>query len=471
MNRNRPLSPLQPLLQPGDKGRILLVDDDPSLIKLLSLRLRANGYQLETATSGEEALGKLEAVQPQLLITDLRMDGMDGLALFREVHARHPALPVIILTAHGTIPDAVDATQQGVFSYLTKPFDASELLKRIEAALNQSGAGGEGRAPEEDQWRSTIICQSSAMEELLEQAQRIARSEVSILIQSESGTGKELLARAIHDASPRAGAPFVPINCAAIPENLLESELFGYRKGAFTGANRDRSGLFEAAHGGTLFLDEIGDMPLEFQAKLLRVLQEGEVRPVGSVESIPVDVRILSATHSDLEAAVAAGRFREDLFYRLNVVMLEMPPLRERREDIPLLASHFLQRARRRNPGSLARSFSPEAMEALMAAPWPGNIRQLLNVVEQLVALSVTPVIPASLVQRALRGKTGTIMPLAQAQSEFEREYLVRILRMTRGNVTRAARLAGRNRTEFYKLLNRHQLEPALFRPARSEAK
>ncbi len=428
------------------------------------MRLRANGFEVETAANGREALMKLAAAQPQLLITDLRMEEMDGMTLFEEVHARYPALPVIILTAHGTIPDAVEATHKGVFSYLTKPFDSRELLHCIETALTQSGAVNGQEKPQDDSWRKSIICQSSAMEELLEQARRIARSDVSVLIQSESGTGKELLARAIHDASHRAKGPFVPINCAAIPENLLESELFGHRKGAFTGADRNRTGLFETAHGGTLFLDEIGDMPLEFQAKLLRVLQEGEVRPVGATESIPVDVRIISATHADLETAIAAGSFREDLYYRLNVMMLEMPPLRERREDIPLLASHFLDQVRQRNSDCLARSFAPEAMEALMAAPWPGNIRQLLNVVEQTAALSVTPVISASLVERALRGKTGSIMPLAQAHNEFERDYLIRILRMTQGNVTRAAKLAGRNRTEFYKLLNRHKLEAALFR-------
>ncbi len=419
---------------------------------------------METAASGREALAKVAAAQPQLLVTDLRMEEMDGMTLFEEVHARYPALPVIILTAHGTIPDAVEATHKGVFRYLTKPFDSRELLRCLETALAQSGAVNGREPPEDDAWRKRIICQSGAMEELLEQARRIARSDVSVLIQSESGTGKELLARAIHDASHRAGRPFVPINCAAIPGNLLESELFGHRKGAFTGADRNRTGLFQAAHGGTLFLDEIGDMPLEFQAKLLRVLQEGEVRPVGATDPVAVDVRIISATHADLEAAIAAGDFREDLYYRLNVMMLEIPPLRERREDIPLLASHFLERVRRRNDHCLARSFAPEAMEALMAAPWPGNIRQLLNVVEQTATLSVTPVIPASLVERALRGRTGSIMPLAQAQNEFERDYLIRILRMTQGNVTRAARLAGRNRTEFYKLLNRHRLEAAAFR-------
>ncbi len=445
--------------------RILLVDDDPSLLKLLSLRLRANGFQIETAISGRQALGQLATLQPHLIITDLRMEGMDGQTLFEAVHKDFPSLPVIMLTAHGTIPDAVNATRKGVFSYLTKPFDSSELLQTIETALSQ-GYTSEERGLESDHnhWRREIVSQSTMMEELLAQAQRIAQSDVSVLIQSDSGTGKELLARAIHNASPRHDAPFVPINCAAIPEALLESELFGHRKGAFTGADRNRTGLFETANNGTLFLDEIGDMPMEFQAKLLRVLENGEIRPVGTADSFPVDVRVVSATHTDLEAAIEAGNFREDLFYRLNVVMLEIPPLCDRCEDIPLLVNHFLRLVCERTEQGVANSFSPEAMEVLMTAPWPGNIRQLLNVVEQVTVLSVTPVISASLVRNALRGKTGEIIPLAQAQADFERNYLVRILQTTEGNVTQAARLARRNRTEFYKLLNRHQLEPWIFR-------
>lgn len=444
--------------------RILLVDDDPGLLKLLSLRLKANGFEIDTADSGRQALGKLGVFRPHLMITDLRMQGMDGLALFEAVQKQAPALPVIMLTAHGTIPDAVDATRKGVFSYLTKPFDASELLQSIDNALRQSYGADSRESPlEDDSWRSEIISNSTTMEKLLDKTRRIAKSDVSVLIQSDSGTGKELLARALHKASRRHDAPFVPINCAAIPENLLESELFGHRKGAFTGADRNRTGLFEAAHGGTLFLDEIGDMPLEFQAKLLRVLEAKEVRPVGATESFPVDVRIVSATHSNLEAAIEEGGFREDLFYRLNVVMLEIPPLSERREDIPLLAKHFLRQASERGHCQ-ARNFSPEAMEALMLAPWKGNIRQLLNVVEQVAALSVTPVIPEALVHNALRNKSGAITSLAEAQNDFERNYLVEILQMTGGNVTRAARLARRNRTEFYRLLHRHELEPQVFR-------
>jgi two-component system response regulator GlrR len=272
-----------------------------------------------------------------------------------------------------------------------------------------------------------------------------------------------LLARAIHKASPRAANPFVAINCGAIPEQLLESELFGHVKGAFTGAHRDHEGLFQAAKGGTLFLDEIGDMPTPLQVKLLRVLEEREVRPVGATRSIPIDVRLLSATHRDLNVARHEGRFRDDLYYRLNVVALALPSLAERREDIPLLAQHFLVRLAKRYERPV-NAFSPEAMELLLAAPWPGNVRQLLNVVEQTVALATTPVIPAALVLRALQGDGDAIESFEEARHRFERDYLIRLLRLTEGNVTQAARLAKRNRTEFYRLLARYHLEAGAFK-------
>jgi len=324
------------------RKKILLVDDDAGLLKLLSLRLEAAGFSIQTVDSGAKALTKLTGFQPHLMITDLRMDDMDGLTLFTKAHQKYPLLPVIILTAHGSIPDAVDATHQGVFSYLTKPFDSKQLLESINAALGQQYQPHVDDNQVDETWLKDIVTQSTLMNELHKQAWRVAQSDVSVLIQSDSGTGKELLAHAIHKASQRRAGPFVPINCAAIPGSLLESELFGYRKGAFTGADRNHQGLFEEANGGTLFLDEIGDMPLEFQSKLLRVLQEGEIRPLGETKPVAVNVRILSATHKDLEAGVEAGEFREDLYYRLNVVLLELPSLAQRCEDIPLLANHFL---------------------------------------------------------------------------------------------------------------------------------
>jgi len=446
------------------KASILLVDDEPDILQLVSMRLSAAGYQVQAVESGERALAAFAASRPQLVITDLKMGGMDGISLFEEIHKQAPTLPVIILTAHGTIPDAVAATKRGVFGFLPKPFDGKLLLEQVEQALKFSGNAGPQSA--EEDWRREMVTVSPRMEDVLRQARMVAQSEASVFIQGASGTGKELLARAIHRASRRAEGPFVAVNCAAIPENLLESELFGHRKGSFTGANYDHKGLFPAANGGTVFLDEIGDMPLALQAKMLRVLQEREVRPVGATQAVPVDVRIISATHRDLEVQMKEGQFREDLYYRLNVVSLSLPPLADRREDIVPLAQHFLSVVAGRY-GKEVCAFSTDALELLLAAPWPGNVRQLLNVVEQVVALSAAGVVPASLVQQALRQEPTPFEPLEEARRAFERDYLIRILRMTAGNVTQAAKLAQRNRTEFYKLLERHQLEPKAFKLAK----
>ncbi len=439
---------------------ILLVDDDPDILKLMSLRLSSAGYGVQAVDSGEKALAALAASRPELVITDLKMGGIDGLALFDEIRKQAPMLPVIILTAHGTIPDAVAATRRGVFGFQSKPFDGKHLLEQVEQALRLSGARGAG----EEDWRREFVTQSPKMENVLHQARLVAQSDASVFIHGASGTGKELLARAIHRAGRRAGRPFVAVNCAAIPENLLESELFGHRKGSFTGATYDHKGLVPAADGGTLFLDEIGDMPLALQAKLLRVLQDREVRPVGATQGTSVDVRVISATHRDLDVQMKEGRFREDLYYRLNVVSLALPPLAERREDIVPLATHYLGDTAARYAKDV-QAFAPEALEVLLAAPWPGNVRQLVNVVEQVVALCAAGVVPASLVQQALKEEPVPLASLEQARSAFEREYLARILRMTGGNVTQAAKLAQRNRTEFYKLLDRHRLESKMFKP------
>ncbi len=459
------MTQIAPALSAATPIKVLLVDDDPDLLRLLSIRLKASGFDIKCADSGEAALAALDWQRPDIVVTDLRMQGMDGLALFDAVRQRHLSLPVIVLTAHGSIPEAIEATQRGIAGYLTKPYDASQLIAQIQRAVGTSG-GAAGNS-QNAQWRSEILTRSTLMEDFLQQAQLVAASEVSVFISGPSGAGKELLAKAIHKASPRAGNPFVAINCGAIPEQLLESELFGHVKGAFTGAHRDHDGLFQAARSGTLFLDEIGDMPPPLQVKLLRVLEEREVRPVGSTRSVPVDVRIISATHRDLNAARAEGRFRDDLYYRLNVVSLVIPALAERREDVPLLAQHFLLRLSARYKRATT-TFSPEAMELLISAPWPGNVRQLLNVIEQTVALTTTPVIPASLVQRALQGDGDAIESFEDARRRFERDYLVRLLRLTDGNVAQAARLAKRNRTEFYRLLSRHDLEPGVFQDAGS---
>ncbi|KGL51446.1 two-component system response regulator GlrR [Pantoea ananatis] len=438
-------------------AHLLLVDDDPSLLKLLGMRLTSEGYQVTTAASGPDALRLLQKEKIELVISDLRMDEMDGLALFAEIQKRHTGLPVIILTAHGSIPEAVAATQQGVFSFLTKPVDRDALYKAIDEALAQ-------RVPvSDDRWREAIVTRSPQMLRLLEQAHMVAQSDVSVLINGQSGTGKEVLAQAIHAASPRAQKPFVAINCGALPEQLLESELFGHAKGAFTGAVSAREGLFKAAEGGTLFLDEIGDMPPALQVKLLRVLQERKVRPLGSNNDIDIDVRIISATHRDLPKAMEKNAFREDLFYRLNVVNLKIPALHQRTEDIPLLANHLLRQTAERHKPQI-RSFSVDAMKRLMSASWPGNVRQLVNVIEQCVALSSSPVISDALVEQALSGENSALPTFVEARNQFELNYLRKLLQMTKGNVTNAARLAGRNRTEFYKLLSRHELDASDFK-------
>lgn len=445
------------------RPKILVVDDDTDLLELLSIRLTAAGYEAETVQSAEAALNHLDVSRPQLVITDMQMSGMDGMTLFEHIHRTTPTLPVIILTAHGTIPDAVAATQRGVFGYLAKPFDSKTLLAQVAKALRLSpGIALQHEAPQA-LWRTDIITQSAAMEDLLTKAKLVAEGDASVLIHGESGTGKELLAQAIHDAGKRRDQPFVAVNCAAIPEQLLESELFGHVKGAFTGAVRDHKGLFQMAEGGTLFLDEIGDMPLLLQVKLLRVLQERQVRPVGAAQAVPVDVRIISATHRDLKAEVTSGGFREDLYYRLNVVALMIPALSERREDIPLLANHFLGLLATKYSKNI-NGFSPEAMEMLVSASWPGNVRQLMNVVEQSVVLCTAPLISPVLIYDAMHKEEEQLVSFEEARKRFERDYLVRVLKITGGNVTQAARLSKRNRTEFYKLLQRHQLDSSAFK-------
>jgi two-component system response regulator GlrR len=446
---------------------ILLVDDDEALLTLMSIRLRRHNFEVTTATSGKAALAKLHKQLPHVMVTDLQMDGMDGMGLYNQVKSRYPLLPVIMLTAHGTIPDAVSATKEGIFAFLTKPFDGDTLVNYIQDAVTINiGALAENKNKEA--WREDIITRSDVMEKLLADAKMVAQSDASVLIQCDSGTGKELLTKAIHKASLRSEAEFVGVNCTAIPDTLFESEFFGHIKGAFTGASTSRKGLFEMANGGTLFLDEIGDMSLEFQAKLLRALEEREIRPVGSNQVIPIDVRVICATHQQLDKAVAAGSFREDLYYRLHVVSLEIPPLKQRREDIPLLVNYFLQKNVTKDEAK--SRFTPEAMRTLMSAPWPGNVRQLRNVVEQCVVLCRSPLISDSFVERALRHNTGEkVTPFAQARDEFEYDYLVDLLKKTGGKITQAAKLAGRNRSEFYKLLNKHNLEAAEFRLLMSE--
>lgn len=450
----------------ANRATVLLVDDDKDLLQLLSFRLRTAGYSVVAVDSAEKAIDQLRISRPQLVISDLKMAGMDGLQLLEAIRKDDASLPVIILTAHGSIPDAISATHRGVFGFITKPFDSKDLLMQVERAVGLSGPAGSTPSRPTlggDEWRKEIITRSPLMEDLLQQTWLVAQSDASVFVRGDSGTGKELFAHAIHNASKRVDRPFVPINCAAIPEPLLEAELFGYTKGAFTGATSSKNGLMREADGGTLFLDEIGDMPLGLQAKLLRVLQERTVRGLGSTQPVPIDIRIISATHCDIDEAVRGSRFREDLYYRLNVVSLRIPPLSERREDIPLILNRVIQELAERYDKPV-KTFSPGALELLIQAPLPGNVRQLRNIAEQAFAMCPTQVIPATLVQGALREDSADMPSLRDAKNRFERDYILKLMKITGGNVSQAARLAKRNRTEFYKLLHRHEVDPSQFK-------
>ncbi len=439
------------------KARILVVDDDPGLLRLLTIRLRAESYEVEAVESAAAALAACTRFRPDLVITDLRMDQMDGIGLLKELHSRWPGLRVIILTAHGTIPDAVHATQCGAFGFLTKPVDKQDLLDHVQKALKVSGF-----SHVDEDWRANIVTRNQLMEDKLAQANMVAGTDARVLLTGESGTGKELLAHAIHEASPRRNKPFVAINCSAMTEHLLESELFGHEKDAFSGASHQHRGLFETAEGGTLLLDEVGDLPMRLQIKLLRVLQENQIRMVGGTEAMSINVRIISSTHRDLHQLMVAGEFREDLFYRLNVVHIDMPSLAKRLEDIPLLVAHFLEQIAKES--GQRKIYAPEALELMATAEWPGNVRQLYNVVRQNVALSHGAIITAELVQQSLGGSPVRLPSFDEARDEFTRNYLSQILQITGGNVSQAARLAKRNRTDFYKLLSRHQLLPDDFK-------
>jgi len=453
-------------------AHLLLVDDDPGLLKLLGLRLTSEGYSVVTAESGVEGLRVLNREKVDLVISDLRMDEMDGMQLFAEIQKVQPGMPVIILTAHGSIPDAVAATQQGVFSFLTKPVDKDALYQAIDDALEQSAPATDER------WREAIVTRSPLMLRLLEQARLGAQSDVSVLINGQSGTGKEIFAQAIHNASPRNSKPFIAINCGALPEQLLESELFGHARGAFTGAVSNREGLFQAAEGGTLFLDEIGDMPAPLQVKLLRVLQERKVRPLGSNRDIDIDVRIISATHRDLPKAMTRGEFREDLYYRLNVVSLKIPALAERTEDIPLLANHLLRQAAERHK-PFVRAFSTDAMKRLMTASWPGNVRELRNIVERCLimqgqganvavdslpphianAANAMPDGPVAHAAVAVQQDAGAMREGVEDDAVSEERHLVQaLLAQHEGDLAAVGRQLGLTHEELSELLNRLHL-------------
>ncbi len=446
--------------------RILVVDDDPSLLTLLKMRLHSMGFVVTACGNGEEALNRAQEDPYDFAILDLRLPDVDGLDLMEELHQHQTNLPVLILTAHGCIPNAVQAMKKGAYGYLTKPFDDKELRESIDKALTTKRMSEEIHRLQllvnELYGLDNVVARSPQMQAVLQQVARVAKTDTTICISGETGTGKEVIARVIHCNSPRASKPFMAVNCAAIPETLFESELFGHLKGSFTGAHQNKRGLIHSADKGTLFLDEIGEMPLALQGKLLRAIQNREILPVGGQVPVKIDVRILAATNKDLEIAVREGRFREDLYYRIQVVPLHLPPLRERRDDIPSLAQFFLKRHGEHHH-KMVKGVAPEAMQRLLTYSWPGNVRELENMIERAVVMSPDETITEEFLPLSKEETTqpGSLQPLTEAKEAFEREYLRDLLRATQGNISRASQIAGRYRADFYKLLKKYGLHPS----------
>ena len=457
--------------------RILIVDDEPEMVENCVRILRPGGHQCLTATDPHAALTLVENERPDVLLTDLTMPGMTGTELLRRAHEVDAALPAIVITAFATIESAVSAVREGAFDYLPKPFSAEQLRVAVDRALRQRRLQLENQSLRQQLHETfgfdNIIGRSPAMARIFELVRKAARSEANILILGESGTGKELIARAIHANSPRASRPFVPVDCASLPEQLLESELFGHEKGAFTGAIRTKPGLIETAAGGTLFLDEIGELPLALQSKFLRALQERQIRRVGGTHLVDVDIRVVSATNRDLQGAIAKGQFREELYYRINVVAIELPPLRERAGDVRLLAHAFL----RRYGGSRLTSIDEDALAALEEYAWPGNVRELQNIVERGCALAegesfrrrdlpdyvVQDRRPAATARADGPGiATRTDLSLKDAKERWmetlEGAYLRDVLARHDGNVSAAAKTAGIDRKTFHRLINKYRL-------------
>ena len=454
--------------------RILIVDDEPDMVENCTRILRRVGYRVLATTDPERALSLVESDHPDVLLTDLKMPNMDGMELMRRAHEVDPTLPVIMITAFGSIESAVAAIKAGAFDYLPKNFSVDDLTVDVERALRQRALGVENRNLRAQLAAAlgleNVIGRSAAMAQVFELVKKAARSEANILVLGESGTGKELIARAIHANSPRAPQAFIPVDCAALPENLLESELFGHEKGAFTGAVRSKPGLMELADGGTLFLDEIGELPLGLQSKLLRALQERQIRRVGGTELVNVDVRIVSATNRDIRDAIIKGTFREELYYRVNVIEIRLPPLRERTGDIPLLVQAFL----RRYGQGRVQSCDADAMAALDAYRWPGNVRELQNVIERACALAdAEQIARGDLPEHVLgggrpavvaAGSAGTLeatsLPLKEAKEQWmgvlEASYLRQLLERHHGNISAAAKKAGVDRKTFHRLVSKH---------------
>lgn len=451
--------------------KILVVDDDETILKLVRMRLEVEGYEVTSAPSAEAAYGAAKGEMFDIAVLDYKLADRSGIDLMEDLLRLNPEMPVIILTAYGTIKNAVEAMKKGAYGYLTKPFDHEELLLQIRNCSEKSGLSKEVRRlrnlVDERYGFENIIGKSEAVRKMLDRVAQAAQVESSVYISGESGTGKELVAKTLHLAGPRKNGPFVPVNCAAIPESLMESELFGYEKGAFTGATQARRGLFAQADGGTFFLDEISEMPLTMQAKLLRVLGDMAFYPLGGQKMVRVNVRIIAASNQNLEEEVKSGRFREDLFYRIHVIHIPIPPLRERKEDIPLLARHFLRKYAEKAKKDIS-GFSSEAMKRLMAHQWPGNVRELENCVESAVAMTHRKVITEDVILQGRAAGLDGPKSFRDAKADFEKEYLIQLLQITKGNITEAGKLAGKHRADLYELLRKHDLDPAPFRKPES---
>ena len=451
--------------------KMLIVDDDRNLLQVIKMRMESENYEVSTARNSNMALAKARNDVFDLALVDLRLNGCNGIELLEELHEIDPELPVIILTAHGTIQSAVDAMKKGAYGYLTKPFEFQELFLQIKSSLEKSKLTKEVKRLQhivDDRYGfHKIIGKSAKMKKVLMQVARAAQSDSLVYINGESGTGKELIAKNLHLASQRRSGLFVALNCAAIPETLLESELFGHEKGAFTGAQQRKKGLFTQAHGGTFFLDEISEMSVTMQAKLLRVLEEKTILPVGSNKPVKVDARILAASNKNLREEVAKGNFREDLFYRIHVIVIKLPPLRERKEDIPLLARHFLRKYAEQMQKKIL-GFSPLATQKLLRYDWPGNVRELENTIESAVALTDKNAITEEMILPSRKVDEHRLKSLKDAKKDFEKNYLIQLIELTRGNVSQAAKLAGKYRADLYELLKKYNLNPADFREGKA---
>jgi two-component system response regulator GlrR len=452
-------------------NKILVLDDDKNLLEVIQIRLEANAYQVATAVDGKQAVQIARNQGVDLALVDLKISGKNGIEVMGELHAINPEMPIIILTAYGTIKSAVEAMKKGAYSYLSKPFDYHELLLQIKNGLEKSRLSKEvSRLRNIVEGRygfKNVIGKSEKMQKVLAKVGQAAGSEANVYLEGESGTGKSLIAKTLHVASSRRNGPFVVINCAAIPETLLESELFGFERGAFTGATRSKKGFFFQAHKGTLFLDEISEMPLSMQAKLLRALEEKEFYPLGGEKPIKVDTRLIAASNKQMKEEVKKGCFREDLFYRIHVIPIRLPTLRERKGDIPLLAEHCLRRVAKENKRQI-KGFSPGALQKIMFYSWPGNVRELENTIECAVAMGRHDVITEDLILPAQTTDTGHLPPFKQAKQGFERDYVVELMELTQGNISKAAKLAGKYRADLYDLLKKYRLDPEDFRVARS---